>query len=62
MADNTNVPNRKVVVGAAAGGLITFVSVLLKAIWGFELDASAWLGLQTFAVFVIQYVVPNAEV
>lgn len=61
MADTNNVPNRKVVVGAAAGGLMTILAWLSQAFGGPIVPAEVALAGQTVLVFLIQYLVPNAE-
>lgn len=62
MPEGSNVPNRKVVVGAAAGGLITIIAWASKAFADVEIPAEVALAGQTVIVFIIQYAVPNAEV
>jgi len=62
MADTNNVPNRKVVIGAAAGALMTIVAWCTKAFSGVEIPAEVALAGSTIIVFFLQYFVPNAEV
>lgn len=57
---NDSTPDRKVVVGAAMGGLIAFIAWLIETFGnGVKLSADAALGLQTALVFLVQYIVPN---
>jgi hypothetical protein len=55
-------PNRKVVVGVAAGAAMTIVAWASKAFAEVEIPAEVALAGSTIIVFVIQYLVPNAEV
>lgn len=55
-----NKPSRKVYVGAAVLGAITFAAAICEQL-GFHLETSAWMGLATAITFVVQYAVPNAE-
>lgn len=52
--------DRKVLVGAAMGGLVTFVAWILNAGYHVTMTAEAALGLSTALTFIIQYLVPNA--
>lgn len=62
MADPSPVPNRKVLVGAAAGAGMTILVWISKAFFGVEVPAEVALAGSTVVVFVLQYVIPNAEV
>lgn len=61
MAEPTATPTRKVLVGAAAGALISILAWLSKSMGGPEVPAEIALSGQTVIVFMIQYLVPNAE-
>ena len=60
--DTNNVPNRKVLVGAAAGGLMSIVAWVSDAFFGVKVPAEVALGGSTVIVFILQYMVPNAEI
>lgn len=56
-----NAIDRKVLVGAACGGLVTFGAWLLHSLNpSLTLTAEAALGLSTALTFIVQYLVPNA--
>lgn len=61
MPEGSNVPNRKVVVGAAAGALMTIVAWVSKAFAGVDIPAEVALAGSTVIVFFVQYFVPNVE-
>lgn len=61
MADGNNVPNRKVVVGAAAGALMVIVAWACKEFFGVVIPAEVALSASTVLVFLVQFSVPNAE-
>lgn len=61
MADGNSVPNRKVVVGVAAGAAMTIIAWASKAFAGVEIPAEVALAGSTVIVFFTQYFVPNAE-
>lgn len=54
-------PTRKIVVGAAAGGMVAFITWLIEAFHGPTMTASAAVGLSALITFAIQYWIPNAE-
>lgn len=63
MADQpSSVPNRKVLVGAAAGAGMTILVWISKAFFGVEVPAEVALAGATVIVFILQYTVPNAEI
>lgn len=62
MAESNTNPNRKVVVGAAAGAAMTIIAWCSKAYAGVEIPAEVALAGSTIMVFMLQYFVPNAEV
>lgn len=59
MPDNT--PHRKVLVGAACGGIMTILAWASDAFAGVKIPAEVALAGSTVLVFVVQYLVPNAE-
>lgn len=54
-------PIRKVVVGAAAGAFMVIVAWASKQFAGVEIPAEVALAGSTVLVFIVQYMVPNAE-
>lgn len=58
--DPSNRPSRKVLVGGAVMGAITFTAAICEKL-GFTLETSAWMGLAAAITFVVQYAIPNAE-
>jgi hypothetical protein len=54
-------PDRKVLVGAFAGGWVAVLAWVLKTFYSVEFSADAAIGLTTVLTFVVQYVVPNKE-
>lgn len=58
---DSNIPHRKVVVGAAAGAAMTILAWASKAFAGIEVPAEVALAGSTVIVFLVQYLVPNAE-
>lgn len=54
-------PDRKVVAGALAGGLVAVLAWALKTFYSVEFSADAAVGLTTVLTFVVQYCVPNKE-
>ena len=54
-------PSRKVLVGAATGGLMTILAWMSKQFGGVEIPAEVALAGSTVLVFVLQYAIPNAE-
>lgn len=58
----SSMPNRKVVIGAAAGALMTVVAWASNAFAGVVIPAEVALASSTVLVFVLQYLIPNAEV
>jgi hypothetical protein len=61
MAESTNNPNRKVVVGAMAGAVMTILAWCSQAFAGVVVPAEVALAGSTVIVFIVQYFVPNAE-
>lgn len=57
---SSNSVDRKVLVGAACGGLVTFGAWILNAVYHVTMTAEAALGLSTALTFIVQYLVPNA--
>lgn len=57
----TATPTRKVLVGVAAGSLMTIVAWAAKEFAGVVIPAEVALAASTVLVFIVQYAVPNAE-
>lgn len=54
-------PQRKVTAGFAAGSCVTIALFIAKK-FGLEVDADTALAANTLFLFILQYLVPNAEV
>lgn len=54
-------PSRKVNIGLAAGATMTILAWLSKAFGGPEIPAEVALSGSTLIIFILQYMVPNAE-
>lgn len=55
------IPDRKVTVGAAVGGLVAVVTWSLKTFADVEMSAEAAVGFATALTFIVQYIVPNKD-
>lgn len=52
-------PDRKVLAGAAVGGLVSVIAWAIETFTSVKLSADAAIGLTAALTFVVQYFVPN---
>jgi hypothetical protein len=55
-------PDRKVLAGAAVGGLVSVIAWAIETFSSVKLSADAAIGLTAALTFVVQYIVPNKEI
>ena len=55
-------PDRKVLAGAAVGGLVSVIAWAIETFSSVKLSADAAIGLTAALTFVVQYFVPNREI
>ncbi len=55
-------PDRKVLAGAAVGGLVSVIAWAIETFTSVKLSADAAIGLTAALTFVVQYIVPNKEI
>lgn len=56
-----NTPTRKVMLGAAAGGVMTILAWISKQFAGVDIPAEVALAGSTIIVFITQYAVRDVE-
>jgi hypothetical protein len=54
-------PDRKVLAGAAVGGLVSVIAWAIETFTTVKLSADAAIGLTAALTFVVQYITPNKE-
>jgi hypothetical protein len=54
-------PDRKVLAGAAVGGLVSVIAWAIETFTAVKLSADAAIGLTAALTFFVQYFVPNKE-
>lgn len=54
-------PDRKVLAGAAVGGLVSVIAWAIETFSSVKLSADAAIGLTAALTFVVQYFTPNKE-
>lgn len=62
MSDGNNMPNRKVVVGAFAGAATAILMEIIDKTTHAGFSPSFAVSLSVVITFIVQYLVPNAEV
>jgi hypothetical protein len=61
MAEQSNVPTRKVAIGGAAGAVATILVWASKAFGGVEVPAEIAVALTALITFGLQYAIPDKE-